>query len=634
MAFRKYKICCFTYGKLHELALDAVEALDDPEMDITCISTRGDLLAKSIETARKDQFEVFVAGSSNYEIIAHSYDIPSVGIEVSYQDYLQHIVDASHQTDRVGIVTYREELDFDFSLIEPLLGVRIVNIVYENHIGLPQKIRESGCQVILGGGYACEVAAQLGFNGKLIYPGVQVIEQAFRTAKNFAARLRREKSSMMYFAAVIGETPNGVISIDRSGKITNYNPSAERYLGVAASDVLGKKADELFPQLKLTATFRQKTRVEDAVVLYKRSQLHLRKILMAEDAAVEAAATALITDLSDFRKSEISYLIKQRALLSKSGFVSKYRFSDIIGECGELIETIKKAKIYSKTNHNVLIYGETGTGKELLAQSICNFSDRADQSFVAVNCAALPDNLLESELFGYKEGAFTGSAKGGHRGLFELANGGTIFLDEIGSVSPALQVKLLRVLQEHEIMRIGDDKIIPVNVRVISATNKNPEEMLKEGFRLDLLFRLNELELELPPLRRRGNDIFLLFREFLAQGPESGKKHAPISDGDLSLLQTYSWPGNIRELHNVCVRFSLFADAEGEKASVPGILRECIGEKRLLADILDKYGFVPGTKPLPPALLRELSEKLGYTQEQIAALLKVSRTTLWRMQKD
>ncbi|OCN03356.1 hypothetical protein A7X67_10720 [Clostridium sp. W14A] len=630
--FQKYRICCFTYGKLHELALNAVRQLNDPEMEITCVSTQGQKLNKSIRLALKNNTEVFIAGSSNFETISHSYDIPIVGIEVGYQDYLQHIVEASKKADRIGIACYQNRLNYDFSLLEPFLGIQIKKIIYNRNTDLPEKMRDCGCPLIMGGGYACEVAAQLGLTGVLIYPGIQVIINAFRTAKIFAQRLRKKKSDMMYYAAVIGESPNGIISIDRFGAVTNYNPSAENYLGVTASDALGKQAETLFPQLKLTSTFQQKSRVEDTVVLYHNRQLHLRKILMTEDPAVEAAATALITDLSDFRKSEMSYLIKQRALLSKSGFISKYHFSDILGNCAELKKTLNKAKLYSKTNYNILIFGETGTGKELLAQSICNYSERAGQSFVAVNCAALPDNLLESELFGYQEGAFTGSAKGGHRGLFELANGGTIFLDEIGSVSPALQVKLLRVLQEHEIMRIGDDKIIPVDVRVIAATNKNPEDMLKDGFRMDLLFRLNELELELPPLRRRGEDILLLFRQFLNHKVEAGPVLIP--DDDLSLLKMYSWPGNIRELHNVCARFSLFLNAQGEEKSFSRILRECIGEKRLLADVFSRYHYVPGVTDVSGDMLHDLSDKLGYTQTEIAAMLHVSRSTLWRMQKE
>lgn len=625
-----YQICCLTYGELHNMALRAVAAFNDPEVHITCRSARYQTVPGSVAEALADKTEVFVAGSSNYDILRSSYDVPAVGLEVGYQDYLQHILEASKTAKSIGIVTYHTPLAFDFSAMEPLLGITIKKIAYTDSVDIAENIRTSGCAAIMGGGYACEVATRLGLTGILIYPGVQVIEKAFEAAKTMAIQLRREKHNMMYYAAVIGETPNGIISIDHAGLITNYNPSAERYLGVNAATAKGKQVEDLFPQLQLTKTFQQKSRVEDVVVLYRNRQLHLRKILMTEDSAVEAAVTALITDLSDFRRSEMSYLIEQRALHAKSGFVSKYRFSDIIGDSKHLSDTLEKAKIFSKTDYNVLIFGETGTGKELLAQSMCDFSNRANQNFVAINCAALPDNLLESELFGYKEGAFTGSAKGGHRGLFELASGGTIFLDEIGNVSPALQVKLLRVLQEREIMRVGDDKIIPVDIRVIAATNQKPEEMLKAGFRLDLLYRLNELELELPPLRERSGDVLLLFHAFLQQSPDGIEAEKRISDGDLALLDGYSWPGNIRELHNVCVRFSIFTKAAGKKLNTPFVLRECIGERRILLDILHRYEYEQGSKIINPAMLRELSDYLGYTKDQIAELLHISRTTLWR----
>lgn len=636
LSMNKYHLCCLTYGGLDILAKEAIRKINDPELEITCLSTRLSTLTPDLIDRIQGKTEVFVAGSSNLKMAKQLFNVPCVAIKVDYQDYLRNILESfqKQQHRKIGIVTYQEKLPYSFSEIEALTGVTVKNIVYDSNSNLANRISTSNCSVILGGGYACETAEHLGLTGILIYPGIAVIKNALEEAKELAEHLRREKEKMMYYAAVIGESPNGIISIDHTGIITNYNPSAEKYLGVSAGAAQGQSAARLFPELDLESTFHQKTRVEDTVVLYRNRQLHLRKILMRESTELEAAATALITDLSDFRKSEISYLIKQRASLAKSGFVSKYRFSDIVGNCKVLGDTISHARIYAKTNYNILIYGETGTGKELLAQSICNASDRSDQSFVAVNCAALPDNLLESELFGYKEGAFTGSAKGGRRGLFELANRGTIFLDEIGSVSPALQVKLLRVLQEREIMRIGDDKIIPVDVRVISATNKYYKDMIADGFRRDLLFRLNELELELPPLRVRGNDVVMLFRSFLQQTPDGENIERKIEDQSLSLLKSYSWPGNIRELHNVCARFSVLFSANGENVNITRTLRECIGSDRLLDDILYRYKYKKGSKQVNPTMLKELTKALGYKKEQLAELIGISRTTLWRLEKE
>lgn len=198
-----------------------------------------------------------------------------------------------------------------------------------------------------------------------------------------------------------------------------------------------------------------------------------------------------------------------------------------------------------QTDHTVLIRGESGTGKELFAQSLHNASHRSKKPFVAVNCAALPDNLLESELFGYEPGAFTGAHSKGKVGLFEEANHGTIFLDEIGDISPKLQSRLLRALQERQIMRIGSDRLINVDFRLIAATNKKLEDAVREGsFRSDLFFRLNVLPISIPPLRRRKEDLPLLLQHFL------GSRYKEITPEQMKILLSYDWPGNIRELEN------------------------------------------------------------------------------------
>lgn len=220
---------------------------------------------------------------------------------------------------------------------------------------------------------------------------------------------------------------------------------------------------------------------------------------------------------------------------------------------------ISDAMTYSYSDSNILICGETGTGKELFAQSIHNSSPRKNHPFVAINCSALPENLLESELFGYVEGAFTGASKGGKMGFFELAHKGTIFLDEIGDVSPNLQSRLLRVLQEREVVRLGSDTVIPVDVRVISATNKNLKEEVANGrFRQDLLYRLDVLELNLPPLRNREQDALFLLSQLISYEHErTGCILTGLSEEGASLITQYPWPGNIREMRNFCQRLSI-----------------------------------------------------------------------------
>ncbi|HRU41034.1 MAG TPA: sigma 54-interacting transcriptional regulator, partial [Candidatus Diapherotrites archaeon] len=238
-----------------------------------------------------------------------------------------------------------------------------------------------------------------------------------------------------------------------------------------------------------------------------------------------------------------------RANLAKRGHTAKYDFSSIIGKSKQITETKEIAKKLAKSNSTLLLTGESGNGKELFAHAIHKASNKQQGPFVAVNFAALPENLLESELFGYEEGAFTGAKKGGHAGLFEQAHNGTIFLDEIGDASLRIQARLLRVLQEKEVMRVGGTKILPIDVRIIAATNKNLEVLVQEEkFREDLYYRLNVLPIRIPPLRERKEDIPLLIEKILEKFLKGNEMI--ISSEAMDILMEYDWPGNIRELEN------------------------------------------------------------------------------------
>ena len=294
---------------------------------------------------------------------------------------------------------------------------------------------------------------------------------------------------------------------------------------------------------------------------------------------------------------------------------------------------IAKAIRYAQSDCNVLITGETGTGKELMIQSMHNASRRKDGPFVAINCASLSPDLLESELFGYVEGAFTGAVKGGKAGLFELAHGGTIFLDEIGELPVALQAKLLRVLQEEEVRRVGGSDVIPVDVRVMCATNQDIPALVDKGmFRSDLYYRINLLTINMPPLRKRPGDISKLFRCFIEQFASEMSLSVPtIGDDALSLLRSYAWPGNVRELRNVAQRILILN-----------------GSRHIDADAVMAVD-IPGQKERPAEMATDSKRKLrnidtralyeefvqsGSTLAEFAAMVGISRTTLWRRFRD
>ena len=326
-----------------------------------------------------------------------------------------------------------------------------------------------------------------------------------------------------------------------------------------------------------------------------------------------------------------------RSKLSQKGFKARYTFDDILTASDNMRMVKKLAVLYARADSAVLIEGESGTGKELFAHSIHNASPRANGPFVTVNCAAIPEQLLESELFGYAPGAFTGARKEGKQGLFELAHNGTIFLDEIGEMPKYLQSRLLRVLQEKEIMRVGDNKIISVNCRIISATNKDLAKMVRRGeFREDLYYRLNIFTVTVPPLRERPGDVELLSKHFLRTGnlPLDTRKLADM-EIYLKRLQGYQWPGNIRELISVCERLALLcasppdADLERQlKASLIGGGSHP-GEQvilRLGADLSLKAALDEAERQYITAVLERNENNQSATAQQLG----IGRTTLWR----
>ncbi len=278
---------------------------------------------------------------------------------------------------------------------------------------------------------------------------------------------------------------------------------------------------------------------------------------------------------------EKNQLLPDNKINLQKGYVAKYQFKDIVHKSEEIQSSIKTAKLISSAEDTVLIYGESGTGKEVFAQAIHNASQRANAPFVAVNCAALPENLLESGLFGYEPGAFTGAIAKGKAGLFEQANHGTIFLDEIGDISPNLQSKLLRVIQEKQVMRIGTDHIIDIDVRLIAATNKDLKQAVQEKtFRSDLFYRLNVLPIRIPPLRKRMKDIVPLLEYFL------GTTYHNLTPQEVRQLTAYSWPGNVRELENFCTYYktlSSFPEYIYEEISVA---ESCPSDTELQIEIL------------------------------------------------
>ena len=375
--------------------------------------------------------------------------------------------------------------------------------------------------------------------------GVQEVERiSFMPSKERAEQLH----------AILTSVHDGILAVNHHGIITQCNPAATRMLRLPAKQVQGQPLGaDLFKSLLIQETLQTGCHYHNREVFIASDHGYcvVSTIPLKSNAGDVVGVIALIRDTQDVRN-----------LMRSMTTSLPVTFADIPYASLVMEQVLSEARRFAVSESTILIRGETGTGKELFARALHSASARGSAAFVPINCAAIPDTLLESELFGYVEGAFTGAIKGGKPGLFELANGGTLFLDEVGEVSAHLQVKLLRVLQEQRVRRVGSSKEVAIDVRIIAATNRNLENMISDRtFREDLYYRLNVIPLMLPPLRERFADIRLLSELFLKQFAEKLQRFITgFSPLALQRLEGYSWPGNVRELKNIIERAVNLAD--------------------------------------------------------------------------
>lgn len=439
---------------------------------------------------------------------------------------------------------------------------------------------------------------------------------------NFTEEMVKERYQV---DAIVNSTHDGVIAVDRIGTIRLVNEHAKTILGVEG-EMKGRNITEFIPQSDMLRVLETgKVERGDLAAVGGRQIVINRTPVIVKGKIVGAVSN--FKEITDIQKVELQL----RKKLHQTGLEAKYRLNDIVGETSEILEAKELADKFAETESTVLITGESGTGKELFAQGIHAASHRSLGPFVAVNCAVLPENLLESEMFGYEKGTFTGALKEGKPGLFELAHGGTLFLDEIGEIPLRIQALLLRVLQERTIRRVGGERIIPVDVRIITATNRNlEEEVEKKQFRSDLFYRLNILALELPPLRERSADISMLVAAFVNEFNEKRKtKIIHVEKELIQLFQKYDWPGNIRELRNTIERMAVLEETECLRLQGARFLSEKIRRKSV-DGAADKQSIKSKEKELIISTL----EKYGHNKKLAAQSLGIDRSTLWRKMKE
>ena len=566
---------------------------------------------------RYPDIEIVISRGGLAERIRALEHISLVEITMSVNDLL-HIVSKLTQQGirRIGIVSRSNLLDGTmghFSISDVEVSIHSCQNEAEIHHTVARFVSQ-GIEAIIGCRLAFRAAEQHGVTAIFLESSDISIRQALMEAKRILQAKEREKLQAAQLKAIIDNIEEGVVAVTHDNKISFYNRIAHK---ICPKSQQGPDFRALIDLLRHGET-EQITTINGNSIIARLIPLEIDRQKRGDVITFQEA--------SNIQASET----KIRASAYKKGLYAKNTFADIIGETESMRTLVEKAKNYATYDSNLLIYGETGTGKEIFAQSSHNHSKRRNGPFVSVNTASISPSLLESELFGYTEGSFTGARKGGKPGLFELSHGGTIFLDEIGELAPDIQSRLLRVLQEKEIMRIGDDKIIPINTRIICATNRTLIEQVRLGrFRQDLYYRIHVLGLSLPPLRTRTDDIPLLFESFLQR--LSHRTRCPsLSACAREQLQSYSWPGNIRQLHNLA-EVIIYSDTAHIKARH---IIDALGEQEQSAE--HPHGIVipeQGTlKQMEAEIIKKLLLKSSH--DDVCRQLGISRVTLWRKMKN
>lgn len=586
-----------------------------------------------------DGAEVLVGRRGTAYWLRENLQIPVLSFPQSSLNVLRSVQAAAQKGRRIFLPSFREKRPH-MDIFAELLQIEFDQNIYTDTVSLRQiiaKAAQDGFEVVVGGGSSMRFAREFGLEFSELVTSEEEMIETIENARSAALAQREQKAMSTRYQSIIDASSDGIIAIDRNGLIININQTAQQLLGIRGLDYQGKEISGLMHHPTALRVLKSGNSVVDAIEKIGNTQFifnHLPILLRDE----------IIGVVSSFK--EISHVIKSENTVRRTltrGFVATYVMEDLIHQNSGMTRVVEFCCEFARTTSCILIMGETGTGKEIVAQSIHNLSDRRKKPFVSVHCAALTEQLLESELFGYEEGAFTGAKKGGKPGLFELAHQGTIFLDEIDSTPLNVQLRLLRVLQEKEVMRVGSDHKIMVDVRVIVAAGKDLWQAVRENaFRKDLFFRLNVLRIEIPPIRDRQADIPLLLQHFLDH--YSQKHRLPVlklTESYLARLKEYAWPGNVRQIKHFAEQLLLTCNFQCREDAMEMLFQQLqrigdpvieqppeIGKERQSA-----YFRMKSPEPDREKILSALQET-RFNKAGAAELLGISRTTLWRKMKE
>lgn len=561
----------------------------------------------------ENNLDIVVSAGFNATVMLQAELFPCVAIQTSLNDLLLTLAGIPDDGKPVGLITPKEPIRF-LDETTACLRHRVIQRVYFDPgelDGILAELRGLGCEWVIGSSAILQEGRKAGFHCAMIYT-CAAVTKAIQEAVGVVRQIQESQRKSEKLRRMMNITYEGIIATDENGTVEIFNNKAEEISGIKAASALGRNIKDVLGNTKLDVVVRDQVAMLNQVQVIGEHEVITNRVPVFLD-------KTLIGAIATFQTKDRIQLVEQAIRISTNGkgFYAQGRFEDILGTSEAITRLRALAVQYAASEANVLITGETGTGKDIIAQSIHNASRRREAPYVAINCGALPENILESELFGYEEGAFTGAKRGGKMGFFELAHHGTLFLDEIGELSTYMQSRLLRVIENREIMRLGSDRITPIDARIIAATNTSLDALVAQGkFRLDLYYRLNVLRLHTPPLRERLEDVPLLVRHFLDNfnsGMDAGTAERIARH---SLLTRHLWPGNVREVRNFCERVSIKMERD-------------MGINQMVLEAMDPgIAPEPAARPLPGAEARKPP-----TRQEEADALGISRTTLWRRNK-
>lgn len=625
-----------------ELAIKARKIIEKRNENIDVfVSDKEDAIGDALKIARylaSKNVKVIISRKGTAAAINNlKLRVSVVTIHTTLSDYMKAIEAAKSANGLVAFFFYDTIIE-DIESLCKMLNIKAKCYTFRTDKDcevLIKKAIEEGVVLSIGGVMNQKYAERYGLNHITIENTEESIINAIETAKQILLVQKEESKKQMElnlqlerYKAVVNYTHDAIISYDENGIIDVINPIAENIIKTAPGYAKGMRIDRIIRNSDMFNAYSLNEQQLNYITNINGTYVSANKVPIVVDNKVKGAVVTF-QDIEVIQESER----KIRKSLHKKGLFAKYNFMDILGESNAIKNTIEIAKSYAESDSTILIQGETGTGKELFAQSIHNNSPRKDGPFVAINCAALSKSLLESELFGYVEGAFTGASKGGKEGLFELAHKGTIFLDEIGEIPVEIQAQLLRVIEEREVRRIGSDTITPIDVRIIAATNKDlREEVRLNRFRRDLYYRISALNLLIPPLRDRDEDIMILAKYYFERnlGIES-EKYLKSFYNIMEKVKGYKWYGNIRELKNFVERICVLLKYHKNQYYIDQLISEflMLGESFNVQHNNETFNLYHWeSKKIIAALKRN-----NLSIQDAAKELGISRTTLWRKMK-